>query len=52
MEKHTAEFEFRAHPDHPGWNSWKLPDETRVNAAVMGQPFRDNASDAGAEPES
>ena len=25
-----------AHPDHPGWLEWRLPDVTRYNGAVLG----------------
>jgi acyl-coenzyme A thioesterase PaaI-like protein len=24
------------HPDHPGWNEWRLTDATRYNGAVLG----------------
>jgi acyl-coenzyme A thioesterase PaaI-like protein len=24
------------HPDHPGWNEWRLTDSTRYNGAVLG----------------
>ncbi len=30
-------FEYLPHPDHPGWHSWKLRDETRFNSVVMGE---------------
>ncbi len=30
-------FEYREHPDHPGWFTWNLRDQTRFNAVVMGE---------------
>lgn len=30
-------FEYREHPDHPGWHTWRLRDETRFNGVVMGE---------------
>lgn len=30
-------FDYRPHPVHMGWHSWKLCDETRFNAVVMGE---------------
>jgi acyl-coenzyme A thioesterase PaaI-like protein len=30
-------FDYREHPDHPGWFTWNLRDETRFNAVVMGE---------------
>ena len=32
-----AAFDFREHPDHPGWFTWNLRDNTRFNSVVMGQ---------------
>lgn len=29
-------FDYQPHPDHPGWYTWNMTDETRFNAAVMG----------------
>lgn len=30
-------FDYRPHPDHPGWHMWRLVDETRFNGVVMGE---------------
>lgn len=30
-------FEYREHPDYPGWHMWRLRDETRFNGVVMGE---------------
>lgn len=30
-------FDYAPAPDHPGWYSWNLSDETRFNAQVMGR---------------
>ena len=29
-------FLLEEHPDHPGWNEWRLTDNTRFNGAVLG----------------
>ena len=31
-----SDFLYREDPDHPGWHSWNLADETRFNAQTMG----------------
>lgn len=33
----SAVFEHREHPDHPGWFTWRLVDESRYNGVVMGE---------------
>lgn len=30
-------FDYREHPDHPGWFTWNLRDATRFNGVVMGE---------------
>ncbi len=30
-------FDYREHPDHPGWFTWNLRDMTRFNGVVMGE---------------
>jgi uncharacterized protein (TIGR00369 family) len=30
-------FEYREHPDHPGWSTWRLRDDTRFNSVVLGE---------------
>lgn len=30
------DFLYQPDPDHPGWNSWNLADDTRFNAQTMG----------------
>ncbi len=30
-------FDYRPHPDYPGWHMWRLLDETRFNGVVMGE---------------
>ncbi|TCD05317.1 PaaI family thioesterase [Erythrobacteraceae bacterium CFH 75059] len=30
-------FDHQPDPDHPGWHTWDLKDETRFNGAVMGK---------------
>ncbi len=32
----SSDFLYREDPDHPGWHSWNLADETRFNAQTMG----------------
>ncbi len=32
-----AAFDYQEHPDHPGWFTWNLRDNTRFNSVVMGQ---------------
>ena len=32
----TKDFLYRPDPDHPGWHSWNLADDTRFNAQTMG----------------
>ncbi len=33
----TPEFLYAPDPEHPGWHSWKLSDERRYNAQVLGK---------------
>ncbi len=37
MDGASPTFEYREHPDHPGWHTWRLVDDTRFNTAVMGE---------------
>ena len=32
----SSDFLYREDPDHPGWHSWNLADDTRFNAQTMG----------------
>lgn len=32
----TKDFLYQPDPDHPGWHSWNLADDTRFNAQTMG----------------
>lgn len=32
----SKDFEYEPDPDHPGWHSWNLADDTRFNAQTMG----------------
>ncbi len=32
----TNDFRYAPDPDHPGWHSWNLSDDTRFNAQTMG----------------
>ena len=32
----SRDFEYAPDPDHPGWHSWNLADDTRFNAQTMG----------------
>jgi len=36
VNSESSAFEYREHPDHPGWHTWRLRDETRFNPVVMG----------------
>ncbi|WP_338015287.1 PaaI family thioesterase [Altererythrobacter sp. C41] len=36
MEAQEPAFDYREDPDHPGWHTWNLRDQTRFNAVVMG----------------
>ena len=33
----TKDFLYQPDPDHPGWHSWNLADDTRFNAQTMGR---------------
>ena len=37
MNEQRPVFEYREHPGHPGWHTWKLVDDTRFNTVVMGE---------------
>lgn len=37
MDGESPVFEYREHPDYPGWNIWRLRDPTRFNSAVLGE---------------
>ncbi len=37
MEAEEPVFDYREHPDHPGWHTWNLRDQTRFNPVVMGE---------------
>ena len=37
MDATRPVFEYREHPGHPGWHTWKLRDDTRFNTVVMGE---------------
>ena len=39
-------FEYHEHPDHPGWYTWRLVDETRFNGVVMGEMLTRREGDA------
>jgi uncharacterized protein (TIGR00369 family) len=39
------DFEYRPDPDHPGWHSWNLADDTRFNAQTMGHMLVRRESD-------
>ncbi|MGH6786413.1 MAG: PaaI family thioesterase [Novosphingobium sp.] len=32
----SKDFQYEPDPDHPGWHSWNLADDTRFNAQTMG----------------
>ena len=36
MDAQEPVFDYREHPDHPGWHTWNLRDPTRFNPVVMG----------------
>lgn len=36
MDGDSSVFDYREHPDHPGWSTWRLRDPTRFNSAVLG----------------
>jgi len=36
VEAQEPAFDYREDPDHPGWHTWNLRDQTRFNAVVMG----------------
>ncbi len=37
MDFEPPVFDYREHPDHPGWFTWNLRDATRFNGVVMGE---------------
>lgn len=37
MTTGTPRFLYAPAPDHPGWHTWELADQTRFNAQVMGR---------------
>jgi uncharacterized protein (TIGR00369 family) len=37
VEPESRVFEYREHPDHPGWSTWRLRDDTRFNSVVLGE---------------
>ncbi len=37
MDGDSAVFDHRGHPDHPGWKTWRLRDDTRFNSVVLGE---------------
>lgn len=37
MDSFEPFFHYQPHPDHPGWHSWDLKDQTRFNGTVMGK---------------
>jgi uncharacterized protein (TIGR00369 family) len=37
VESESRVFEYREHPDHPGWSTWRLRDDTRFNSVVLGE---------------
>ncbi len=40
------DFLYQPDPDHPGWHSWNLADDTRFNAQTMGHMLVRRESDA------
>jgi uncharacterized protein (TIGR00369 family) len=37
VESESSAFEYREHPGHPGWSTWRLRDDTRFNSMVLGE---------------
>ena len=37
MDGDSPVFEYREHPDYPGWSTWRLRDDTRFNSVVLGE---------------
>ena len=37
MDGESPVFEYREHPAHPGWSTWRLRDDTRFNSVVLGE---------------
>lgn len=37
MDGASPNFIYEPHPEHPGWHSWRLRDDTLFNAQVMGE---------------
>ena len=37
MDGESPVFEYREHPDYPGWSTWRLRDPTRFNSVVLGE---------------
>lgn len=37
MDGESRVFDYREHPDHPGWSTWRLRDDTRFNSVVLGE---------------
>lgn len=41
----SRDFRYEPDPDHPGWHSWNLSDDTRFNAQTMGHMLVRRESD-------